>query len=544
MFRVTVSVAFILFLAAIAAAQTTVIGKVTDQDGKPMIKANVLLVSPTDVETVIRNVPAEKNGNYKMTIDSTGVWLLEFTGVYHRFHRVALYLDKPATIHLDVRLKTYDYLPDTSTVKVLGSFNGWSQTTAVPMKKQVGGTYALEIKSDADSVAYRLLNVVQGDLIEGTQADYYSYDGYWGYNAVVRPTKGVVKIVYDPAKLPRSDKPYRVEFANPASMEARFSRTFDKMQGYESEFMKAYMAYSKSGESPLGFRYDWAPTLDTIKSQLAGEKNPVLRQELLLSYLELGALTAKVDSSMAREAINEIPPSSRMWAIMPMVSRALELAGLDKQEHEAYVQKLIDENPDVGVKTTVLATELMLAKETGDAAASAKYYSILVNRYGDTRVGKEVKARFSPGPGPEVGKPVPAFSVTSMEDSTRKITNVSLKGKYYLMDFWATWCHPCVEEMPNLQKAYEKFKNKDFTILSLSLDQSKEAVVKFREGKWKMPWLQSFLGRNSQNRILKDFDVMAIPNPVLVDSTGKVLAVGVVLRGSELIKTLEEYLGK
>ena len=152
--------------------------------------------------------------------------------------------------------------------------------------------------------------------------------------------------------------------------------------------------------------------------------------------------------------------------------------------------------------------------------------------------------RHRSGAGPEIGEEVPAFSVVSMDDSAKTISNVSMKGKYYLMDFWATWCGPCVVEMPNLQKAYETFKGDGFTILSLSLDRTKEEVVKFREMKRKMPWLNVFLGADSQNRILRDFDVMTIPSPVLVDSTGKNLATSVQLRGDQMTKTLDKYLKK
>ena len=59
-----------------------------------------------------------------------------------------------------------------------------------------------------------------------------------------------------------------------------------------------------------------------------------------------------------------------------------------------------------------------------------------------------------------------------------------------------------------------------------------------------MPWLNVFLGADSQNEILRDFDVMSIPNPVLVDSTGRILATGVQLRGDELMKTLDKFLKK
>ena len=544
MSRVKLTIALILFTAGYTSAQTTVTGTLTGQDGRPMVEANVVLLAPTDVQDTVQTVHAAKNGDFSITIDSAGVWFLEFTGVGHEYRRVAFYAGRPVTVRLDVRLGTYKYLGTFNAVKVVGSFNGWDDASALPMVKRPDSTYSLVIKTTADSVAYRLMNVAEGDLVEGTDADYYLYDGYWGYNSILKPKNGEVNIVFDPSKLERSDKPSAVDFADSNSTEAKFASIFEEMQNNEEAFMDYYRSYMASGKSPMEFHYDWSAAERSIAARIAAEKNPLLKKELMFAYFELGALTAKLDTQLVREAVEQISPKSHLWALMPIVSTVLRLAGENAAEQDAYVQKVVDENPSADVKAAVLANEFMLAKQSGNAAAAAKYYSLIVERCGDTKVGKEIEARFSSGAGPEVGEEVPAFSVVSMDDSAETISNVSMKGKYYLIDFWATWCGPCVAEMPNLQKAYDTFKGDDFTILSLSLDRTKEDVVKFRESKWKMPWLNVFLGADSQNEILRDFDVMSIPNPVLVDSTGRILATGVQLRGDELMKTLDKFLKK
>jgi len=56
-----------------------------------------------------------------------------------------------------------------------------------------------------------------------------------------------------------------------------------------------------------------------------------------------------------------------------------------------------------------------------------------------------------------------------------------------MIDFWVTWCGPCKAEMPVLHKVYEKFKDKGFEILSISFDQTADAIDKYRKGEWKMP---------------------------------------------------------
>jgi len=140
-------------------------------------------------------------------------------------------------------------------------------------------------------------------------------------------------------------------------------------------------------------------------------------------------------------------------------------------------------------------------------------------------------------PNPLIGKKVPAFVLT---DSTGKRWSTdSIAGKYALIDFWASWCKPCVEEIPNLSKAIRDYKNKNFTIVSISLDSNLAAwkrTVK-NEG---MYWQQLNDKRAWESPIVKQYSMNALPFNVLIDTTGNVIAVN--LRGRELSLKLNELL--
>lgn len=103
----------------------------------------------------------------------------------------------------------------------------------------------------------------------------------------------------------------------------------------------------------------------------------------------------------------------------------------------------------------------------------------------------------------------------------REVDLAQLKGKVVLIDFWATWCGPCVAELPNVIKAYEKLHAKGFEIIGISLDQNKAALESFVKEKG-MAWPQYFDGKGWENEISTRFGIASIPAMWLVNKKGVV----------------------
>jgi thiol-disulfide isomerase/thioredoxin len=176
------------------------------------------------------------------------------------------------------------------------------------------------------------------------------------------------------------------------------------------------------------------------------------------------------------------------------------------------------------------------ASSAGEFDVARKVYASLLKKFGDDspqvkqKVG-EALARLD-----RIGKDAPASQVNDLDGKPFKFAE--LKGKYVLVDFWATWCAPCVAELPRLATAYEKYKGKGLEIVAISLDETKPAVVDFVKAKG-IPWRQIH-NATSSGDLVAEFGVSAIPATFLIDPTGKIVRLE--LRGETLDKALKNML--
>jgi peroxiredoxin len=136
-----------------------------------------------------------------------------------------------------------------------------------------------------------------------------------------------------------------------------------------------------------------------------------------------------------------------------------------------------------------------------------------------------------------IGQTAPQIEALSPEGKLIKLSDY--KGKYVLLDFWASWCAPCRQENPNIVNAYNQFKSKNFTVLGFSLDDDKEAWVKAIKSD-NLAWGHFSELKQWDANTAKLYNVTQIPSSFVLDQEGKIIAKN--LRGKELVVFLSKTL--
>jgi len=205
------------------------------------------------------------------------------------------------------------------------------------------------------------------------------------------------------------------------------------------------------------------------------------------------------------------------------------------EEQKAYQIQFLNENPNNAVAACILqqisyyltTEELDEQLNKFDAANSQLYSVIMLREYVETQKKTAV------------GQPFVDIKLSDTEGNPIALSDYAGKGKYVLVDFWASWCGPCRGENPNVVALYDRYKDKGFEIVGVSLDQDKDAWLKgIKDDGITWPQMSDLKYWDSEGAKL--YSVRSIPATVLIDKDGIIIARD--LRGEELDNKVAELI--
>ncbi len=530
----------LLFLRSTLFAQLTISGTITAPDGSTPTLAHVA-ITPMSAFSMSKPSVETTNGKFRLTVEKAGYYKIWISSPNAKSIKIPTILtEKDKSVTLDVALTSIRLVSPLTAALI-----GVKGSNPQPMTPEPDGTFSFVATATADTLAYRLYEVdIDGHSHNGTQSDYFVYDGGGDYYSVLRTKPDEqVKIIFDPKKMFQSP-----EQAMPNvkwdKAHAYLSTLFELQERFDRELANARVAYQKTKAANPDletFSYDHSAFIKELETiQNTPSERLEVRQFAVLTKFVLLNKPTRAD---AQSLLSLVPVSSPLWGLYSFVVNNavffLTQDGLELDRRAQLFTEFKEKNPDRSVQCEALFSLGRLAR--GNKEKLRSIYNELQTNYVDLPTAKYALMELNPDKAIQVGNPVPDFEIKLLTGET--VSRTSMLGKYYLIDFWAVWCGPCVAEMPKLHEAYEKYKGKKgFEILSLSFDRSPDDIAKFRTAKFNMPWLHAFIENGFDNDLSKRFEVAGIPKPILVDDKGNIIAVEMDLRGTNLDKTLAKHL--
>jgi peroxiredoxin len=269
---------------------------------------------------------------------------------------------------------------------------------------------------------------------------------------------------------------------------------------------------------------------DPFDCAISGGKLETLKaafEEQVQGYYDgwYGMLRIKNDSSIKNNQANAL-----------VIEQIDSLCAFLQQNVIKRAEAFISKHPDSYVTPSIIMNTY---RRKSDLSKLEDHYSRLAENIKNSNEGKELRKWITDlSKRKETGDLVENFNLKDTKGNMFQLKALLKNNKYVLIDFWATWCAPCIREFPYLKSAYDEFHSSGLEIIGISLDDNEDRFLEFLK-KNHLPWKQ-FLDKNGKDVAIKGFNIQSIPANFLIDQNFKIIAYK--LTGEDLANTLRKLL--
>lgn len=513
------------------------------------------------------------DGTFRVEVDP-GVYMVSLAGVDHANEHRRLLVERD--VRVEGNLGTYRRGDFGATLAVRGEYlDAAGKTvgaTAREAKRVSDGHYRLALVP-APEGATKLrwqIGIAEGRTANAPGGESWTYDGGGDFWSVAPIPKGDA-LEIDLAALPPSGMAATLAWSGEDATSVALREHHERWERERSRWFESLA--TKDGQILTPTKEQQAAmqqvALDARK-EVDAESDERVRVLLRGLHFMTFYSTRTPDENRAelRWVIDNVPTNDARIGLALGLGNAIFVALQDADAEfvataEAWLDRVARENPEPAVVLDALTILLYFADQRRDETRIDELYArVSTEGLRGTYRHQHLARAYDPERILKRGKALPDFDFAALGQPGKRVTKADREGKLYLLEFWATWCGPCVAEMPKLHATYaavngaRKGKGKGdaglrklktasdprVEFVFVSLDGTENDVTEFRRKYWSMPWVHAFVGGGLEPELMKKFGFSGVPTAILVDETGTILEYGAALRNDQLRKTLDARL--